>query len=104
MDRQSGFSTGAGLVGMAVGLLLVAVLLLFSMNEFSSGSGGSAGGGAAGSPSILSRSNAESQIKLCAEGRDSTYGNPPSSGQQATCVRMLLGEISSTGSTIPAGP
>jgi hypothetical protein len=92
---------------MALGLLLVAVLLLFSLNEFSSGGGGgsaTAGGGATGTPSILSRSQAEAAIKLCAEGRPSTYGNPPTSAQQARCVRMLLGEISATGSTIAGGP
>ena len=104
MDRQSGFSSGVGLVAMAVGLLLVAVLLLFSMNEFSSGGGGAAGGGASGTPSILSTSKAQSQIKLCSEGRESTYGNPPSSAQQARCVRMLLGEIAGSGSTTPGGP
>ena len=107
MDRQSGFSSGVGLVGMAVGLLLVAVLLLFSMNEFSSGgsgSGGAAGGGGSGTPSILSRSKAQSEIKLCSEGRDSTYGSPPGAGQQAKCVRMLLAEIAGSGSTIPGGP
>jgi hypothetical protein len=106
VDKQSGFSSGVGLVAMAVGLLLVAVLLLFSMNEFSSGGGGggAAGGGASGTPSILSRSKAQSQIKLCSEGRDSSYGNPPSPGQQAKCVRMLLGELAGSGSTIPGGP
>lgn len=88
---------------MAVGLLLVAVLLLFSVNEFSSG-GGAAGAGASGTPSILSTSKAQSQIKLCSEGRHSTYGNPPSAAQQAKCVRMLLGEIAGSGSTIPGGP
>jgi hypothetical protein len=98
VDRQSGFSSGVGLVGMAVGLLLVAVLLLFSMNEFSGGGGGAAGGGGSGSPSILSTSKAESQIKLCSEGRDSTYGSPPSASQQAKCVRMLVGEIAGSGS------
>jgi hypothetical protein len=104
VDRQSGFSSGVGLVAMAMGLLLVAVLLLFSMNEFSSGNGGVAGGGASGTRSILSTSKAQSQIKLCSEGRDSNYGDPPSAGQQAKCVRMLLGEIAGSGSTIPGGP
>jgi hypothetical protein len=89
---------------MAVSLLLVAVLLLFGIHEFSSGNspvGGSAGGGASGNPSILSRSAAETQIKLCAEGRDSSYGNPPSSAQQAVCVRKLLAEVTATGSSVP---
>jgi len=95
------------LAAMAVGLLVVAVLLLFSLNEFGGSSavtGGAGGGGASGQPSILSRSSAEAQIKLCAEGRDSTYGSPPSAAQQAKCVHQLLAEISVTGSSIPGTP
>jgi hypothetical protein len=90
-----GFSSGAGLVAMAVSLLLVALLLVFSMGVFDSGSGSGAagGGGASASSPIFSRSSAESQIKLCAEGRDSSYGDPPSSAQQAICVRDLLGQV-----------
>jgi hypothetical protein len=81
----------------------VAVLLLFSMNVFGGGSGG--GGGAdSANPSILSRSAAESQIKLCAEGRDSSYGRPPSSAQQAKCVRQLLGEVSGGGPSVTGTP
>lgn len=95
-------------MAMAVGLLLVAVLLLFSMNEFGGtsavGGAGGGGGAASGRSSILSRSSAEAQIKLCAEGRDSSYGSPPSAAQQAKCVRQLLAEISATGSTIPGTP
>ncbi len=88
---------------MAVSLLLVALLLVFSLNIFGSGSGtggggtGGAGGGSA-APSILSHSSAETQIKLCAEGRDSSYGSPPSAAQQAACVRELLAGISGVGS------
>jgi hypothetical protein len=102
---QSGFSTGVGLVAMAAGLVLVAVLLLFSMNEFGGTSGsGVGGGGASGNPSILSRSSAETQIKLCAEGRDSSYGDPPSAAQQSVCVRRLLSGISGGGSPVSGAP
>jgi hypothetical protein len=66
------------------------VLLLIGMNTFSGGTGSST---SSTLPSILSHSSAETQIKLCSEGRDSTYGNPPSSAQQAKCVRELLGEV-----------
>ncbi len=100
--RQSGFSSSVGLVAMAASMVVVAVLLVLSLNVFGSGSGtGSPGGGGAANPTIFSQSSAETQIKLCAEGRNSTYGNPPSSAQQAKCVRDLLGEISAGG---PAGP
>jgi hypothetical protein len=85
---------------MVVGLLLVAVLLLFSMNEFSTGTGGST----PAKLSILSRSSAENQVKLCSEGRDSSYGDPPSSAQQAKCVRELLGEISGGGPAVLGSP
>jgi hypothetical protein len=108
VKSEDGFSTGVGLVAMALGLLVVAVLLLFSLNEFGGSSAvtgaGGGGGGASGSPSILSRSSAEAQIKLCAEGRDSSYGSPPSAAQRAKCVRRLLAEISATGSTVPGTP
>jgi len=93
--NQRGFSTGTGLLAMAVSLALVAILLLFGMNAF----GGAGGGGANNSTSILSRSSAESQIKLCAEGRDSSYGSPPSPAQQSKCLDQLAGEISSTAGT-----
>ncbi len=84
-------STTVGLISMAASLFLMAVLLLFGMNVFSGGTGSNT---SSTNPSILSRSSAETQIKLCSEGRDSTYGSPPSSAQQAKCVRELLGEIS----------
>jgi hypothetical protein len=102
---QGGFSSTAGLVAMAVSLLLVALLLVFSINGFSSGSGSastSGGGGASATPSILSHSSAETQTKLCSEGRDSTYGDPPTPAQQSQCVRELLGGIGGVGSG--AGP
>jgi hypothetical protein len=76
---------------MAVGLLLVAVFLLFSMNVFSGGSG------TGSNHSILSQAPAQSQLKLCAEGRDSSYGSPPTPAQQASCLRQLAGEISGAG-------
>jgi hypothetical protein len=88
---DGGFSSTVGLISMAASLLLMAVLLLIGMNAFNSGGGSNA---SSANPSILSRSSAETEIKLCSEGRDSTYGSPPSSAQQAKCVRELLGEIS----------
>jgi hypothetical protein len=108
---------------VAVSLLLVAVLTVLSLNVFGGGGGAvGGGGGAAGtgagtgagtatgtgaigqSPSILSRSRAEQQIQLCVEGRDSSYGDPPSSAQQAQCVRDLAGQISGDGSSLPDAP
>lgn len=87
---DGGFSTTVGLISMGASLLVVAVLLLLGMNTFSGGTGA---GTSSKTPSILSRSPAETQIKLCSEGRDSTYGSPPSSAQQATCLRELLSEV-----------
>ncbi len=94
--NQSGFSTSTGLVATAVSLLIVAVLLLVGMDAFGGGSGN---GSTTDNTSILSRSSTESQIKLCAEGRDSTYGSPPTPAQQAKCLNELAGEISSTAGT-----
>jgi hypothetical protein len=86
-----------GLISMMLGLFLMAVLLLYGMNEF--GASSSSGGSGAGSGhSILSNSNAETQLKLCVEGRDSTYGSPPSPAQQASCIRQLLGQVTGSGS------
>jgi len=101
--RQSGFSSSVGLVAMAAGMIIVAVLLVMSLNVFGSGTA-SPGGGAAANPSILSRSSAETQIKLCAEGRNSTYGDPPRPAQQAKGVRDLLGEVSAGGPTVAGAP
>ena len=98
---------------MAVSLLLVAVILVFSLNGFGLGSGagsgtgtgaGAAGGSSSGTPSILSPSSAEHQIQLCSEGRDSTYGDPPTAAQQATCIHQLLGGISGADPSDPATP
>jgi hypothetical protein len=106
--NQSGFSSTVGLVAMAVSLLLVAVILVFSLNGFGLGNGASsgtgAGGGSSGTPSILSPSSAEHQIQLCSEGRDSTYGDPPSAAQQATCIHKLLGGISGVAPSVPGTP
>jgi hypothetical protein len=85
---------------MAVSLLIVVALLLFGLHQFSgptSSSSTGAGGGSASGPSILSRSSGENQIKLCAEGRPSSYGDPPSPLQQAKCDRELAGQIAGTG-------
>jgi hypothetical protein len=86
---------------MAVGLGLVAVLLVLSLNAFG---GGSSGTGTTANSSILSQSSAESQIKLCAEGRDSSYGNPPSPVQQAECMNELAKQISGGGLSVPGAP
>ena len=86
-----------GLISMMLGLLLMAVLLLYGTNEFSGGSS-SGGNGTGSSHSMLSNSNVETQLKLCAEGRDSTYGSPPSPAQQASCTRQLLGQVAGSGS------
>ncbi len=84
---EHGFSAGVGLVASAMGLALMALLLVVGLNEFGGGSSTKPGA----NPSILSQSNAQTQIKLCAEGRDSSYGDPPSATQQATCIRDLIG-------------
>ena len=89
--RESGLSTGIGLVAMVVGLALVAVVMLLGFNTFS-GTGSNAS-----TPSILSNSPQESQLKLCSEGRNSTYGNPPTSTQQAACIHQLLGQVGGAG-------
>jgi len=94
---ESGLSSGGGLVAIVAGLVLVAVLLLVGMNAF----GGSGGGHGS---SILSSSTAESQLKLCSEGRDSTYGDPPSQAQQAKCLDQLAGQIAGGAASLPGSP
>lgn len=77
---------------MVLALGLVAVLLLISMSGTTGGTGSPSA-----SWSILSRAPAESQIKLCAEGRNSSYGDPPTAAQQAKCLNDLAGQISGAG-------
>jgi len=101
-DRnEGGFSTAASIVAMAFVLLVVAILMVISFDAFG-GSGGQ--GSTSNAPSILSNSSAETQIKLCAEGRDSSYGDPPSPGQQGKCVSQLAGQISGDGSSLSGVP
>jgi hypothetical protein len=71
-------------------LLIVLVLTLLSLGTFSGGSG-------SGTTGILSNSNAEQQVKLCAEGRASSYGDPPSQAQQAACVNEIASQAGSGG-------
>ena len=78
---------------MAIGLLIFAAILVFSLDPFGGGSVGSGG-----APSILRPSPTETQIKLCSEGRASSYGNPPTDAQQAKCIQELIGSIGSGGS------
>ena len=85
------------LIAVAVSLLLALILTLLSLGTFSGGSG-------SGSPGIFSNSNAEQQIKLCAEGRDSSYGDPPSQAQQATCVNEIADQAAGGGGDAPVVP
>ncbi len=85
-----GLSSTVGLIAVAVSLLLALILTVLSLGTFSSGSG-------SGSAGILSNSTAEQQIKLCAEGRDSSYGDPPSQTQQAACVDEIAGQAGGGG-------
>jgi hypothetical protein len=78
------------LIALVVSLLLVLILTLISLGSFSGGSG-------SGSTGIFSHSNAEQQIKLCAEGRDSSYGDPPSQAQQAACVGEIADQAGGDG-------
>ena len=92
----SGFTTGASLIAMVAGMVILVALLLLAVHPF----GGSTTTNGSSSGSLLSQSSAENQIKLCAEGRDSTYGNPPTPSQQAWCVRQLATQAAG----IPAIP
>ena len=81
-----GLSAGLSLIGIAVSLLLVLVLGLLASGAFSSS-------GSNGTPSVMSTSSAEEQLKLCVEGRPSTYGDPPTQAQQAACTQQLAAQI-----------
>jgi hypothetical protein len=85
-NDEVGLSGVVGLVGIVVSLALVLVLTLLSAGAFSSSKGG-------GSPSVFSNSSTEQQLKLCVEGRPSSYGNPPSQAQQAACTSELAGQL-----------
>jgi hypothetical protein len=83
-------TTGMGFVALAAGLVIMALLLLTSLNPFA---GGTASSSAGTSHSIVSQSSSENQIKLCAEGRPSTYGDPPTQAKQAWCTEQLAAQI-----------
>lgn len=78
------------LIMVAGSLLLALILTLLSLGTFSSGSG-------SGSTGILSNSSAEQQIKLCSEGRNSSYGDPPSQAQQAACLNEIADQAGGSG-------
>jgi hypothetical protein len=102
--NERGFSSGVGLLAMAFGLIVMAVLILVGFNTFAGGGSSGTGGTTSNSLSIVSHSSAESQIKLCAEGRDSSYGDPPSPTQQGKCASQLAGQISGGGASLSGGP
>ena len=62
------------------------------------------GGTAPGGSSIISNSPAETQLKLCSEGRPSSYGDPPTPAQQAKCLDQLAGQIGGGGASLPGSP
>jgi hypothetical protein len=70
-------------------LAIVAVLTLTSLDVFDSGGSSNAN---SNSPSLFSNNKAEQQLQLCVEGRDSTYGSPPSPAIQAKCVSQLASQ------------
>lgn len=86
---------------MLMSMALVLFLTLLSSGTLSSSK-------SAGSPSIVSSSSSEQQLKLCVEGRASTYGDPPSQAQQAACTKTLADQIAGSGSEsaphVPSGP
>ncbi|MGH9018049.1 MAG: hypothetical protein ACRDY1_09925 [Acidimicrobiales bacterium] len=96
LRQHDGASATIGLVALAVGLLILAGLVVLGTPGFGAGDDASVsgGGGPAAVSPILSRSKAETEIRRCAEGRASTYGDPPTPAQQAHCVRDLLAGIS----------
>lgn len=73
------------LLAIAVSLLLALALTILSIGTLSGGSGNGRSG-------ILTHSESEQQIKLCAEGRDSSYGEPPSQAQQAACLNEIANQ------------
>ena len=82
---ESGLST-VSLVVILISMALVLLLTLLGTGTFSTPSSGRG-------PSIVSNSTSEEQLKLCVEGRPSTYGNPPTPMQQAACTRQLAGQV-----------
>jgi hypothetical protein len=89
---SKGLSSTTGLIAVAVSLLLTLTLTLLSLGTFSGSSG-------SGTTAIVSNSTAEHQVQLCAEGRDSSYGDPPSQAQQAACDSEIADQAGGGGST-----
>jgi hypothetical protein len=95
---ESGLSGVAGIVIIGVSLVVVLVLVLVGSGALS----GSGSGGAA--PAVFSQSHNEEQLKLCVEGRPSSYGNPPSQTQQAACTRELAAQLVGGSGGVPTAP
>ena len=85
------------LLALAVSLLLALALTILGIGTFSGGSGN-------GSSGILTNSKSEQQIKLCAEGRDSSYGEPPSQAQQAACLNEIAKQAGGDAPDTPTLP
>jgi hypothetical protein len=92
-----GLSSTVGLIAIAVSLLVALILTVISLGAFSGGSGSVSSG-------ILSNSKAEHQTQLCAEGRDSSYGDPPSQAQQAACLDEIAHQAGGGGGSAPIVP
>jgi len=83
--NEQGLSSTASLIAITMSLLVVLILTLLDIGTFSGGSG-------SGTTGILSKSTAEQQIQLCVEGRNSSYGDPPSQAQQAACANEIAAQ------------
>jgi hypothetical protein len=98
-SNDEGLSS-VGVIAVVASLALVLVLTLMSTGAFTS-----SGPKEAGTTSVLSNSGSEQQLKLCVEGRHSSYGDPPSMAQQAACTRTLEGQLAgAAGQSAPRVP
>lgn len=95
---SAGFSTVAGVLSIAAGLVIVLMLALLSAGTFSGSSKNSPGTG------ILSTSSQEKQLQLCVEGRPSTLtgGVPPSPHQEQVCTSDLAAQAGGGGGPLPS--
>jgi hypothetical protein len=79
---------------LAFSLLVVGALIYVGFTAFNPAGTGK-------KPGIAGHTQSESQLHLCAEGKPSTYGNPPTQAQQSACISALADQAAG-GSGVPA--
>ena len=95
--RRDNAGSATSLIVVAVSLLIMLTVSLWSFGVFAGGGGTPA----RPVPSVFSQSKSEQQLRLCVEGRPSSPGGtPPTRAQQRHCTLQLEHQVAG-GATSP---